>query len=482
MYTKEQEEAALKEYARLGSVHAVIQRLGYPSKSTLYRWYERRNAGFKNNHGRTAESPEKTDHKCNAPGHPRHPSAEFKYVVLRRCFELGEDVEYVSREIGYSRMSIYVWRRKYLKYGMIGLMSKKKSIPRQPLPSSDTTPQSEELQALREQIQDLQFEVDVLKETLAVLKKDPGVDLTALKNREKAVIIGALREKYALPMLLSYFHMARSSYYYQQAIMNKPDKYLPFRAQITSIFHENRGVYGYRRIHLALKRGGITLSEKIIRHIMKEEGLAVSVPKRAKYSSYLGEITPEVDNIVSRDFHAKQPYEKLLTDITEFALPDGKLYLSAMIDCFDGMVVGWTIGSRPNAALVNSMLDEVIAKLPDGCHPTVHSDRGCHYRWPGWIERMEEAGLTRSMSKKGCSPDNAACEGFFGRLKNEMFYGRSWIGKSLDAFAQDLDDYCKNRHPSPICTRFEHHLAGGLAPLSRTEAPRPYNWFSTAKL
>ena len=58
---------------------------------------------------------------------------------------------------------------------------------------------------------------------------------------------------------------------------------------------------------------------------MKEEGLAVSVPKRAKYSSYLGEITPEVDNIVSRDFHAKQPYEKLLTDITEFALPDGKL-------------------------------------------------------------------------------------------------------------------------------------------------------------
>ena len=122
MYTKEQEEAALKEYARLGSVHAVIQRLGYPSKSTLYRWYERRNAGFKNNHGRTAESPEKTDHKCNAPGHPRHPSAEFKYEVLRRCFELGEDVEYVSREIGYSRMSIYVWRRKYLKYGMIGLM------------------------------------------------------------------------------------------------------------------------------------------------------------------------------------------------------------------------------------------------------------------------------------------------------------------------------------------------------------------------
>ena len=121
-------------------------------------------------------------------------------------------------------MSIYTWRRKYLKYGMIGLMAKRKSIPRKPLPSDDPKPQSEEMQALREQVRYLQFEVDVWKETLAVLKKDPGVDLTALKNREKAVIIGALREKYALPMLLSYFHMAGSSYYYQQTVMHKPDK------------------------------------------------------------------------------------------------------------------------------------------------------------------------------------------------------------------------------------------------------------------
>lgn len=82
--------------------------------------------------------------------------------------------------------------------------------------------------------------------------------------------------------------------------MNKPDKYLPFRGQIISVFHENRGVYGYHRIHLALKIKGITLSEKVIRHMMKEEGLAALAPKRVKYSSYLGEITPEVDNNISR--------------------------------------------------------------------------------------------------------------------------------------------------------------------------------------
>lgn len=66
-------------------------------------------------------------------------------------------------------MSIYVWRRKYLKYGMVGLMVKRKSIPRKPLSPDDAKPQSEEMQALREQVWHLQFEVDVLKETLAVL-------------------------------------------------------------------------------------------------------------------------------------------------------------------------------------------------------------------------------------------------------------------------------------------------------------------------
>ena len=128
MYTKEQEEMALREYERLGSVTAVIQRLGYPSESTLYRWYERKKAGLENRHGQIAETTATMDHHCNTPGHPRHPSAEFKYEVLHRCFELGEDVEYVSKEIGYSRMSIYTWRRKYLKYGMVGLMAKRKSI------------------------------------------------------------------------------------------------------------------------------------------------------------------------------------------------------------------------------------------------------------------------------------------------------------------------------------------------------------------
>ena len=130
---------------------------------------------------------------------------------------------------------------------------------------------------------------------------------------------------------------------------------------------------------------------------------------------------------MNRDFYADRPNIKWLTDITEFAIPAGKVYLSPVIDCFDGMIVSRNVGTAPDSLLVNKMLEAAVSTLSPSEHPIVHTDRGSHYRWPGRIDRMNTAGLTRSMSKKGCSPDNAACEGFFGRLKNEMFYGRSWI-------------------------------------------------------
>ena len=126
---------------------------------------------------------------------------------------------------------------------------------------------------------------------------------------------------------------------------------------------------------------------------------------------------------------------------TSIVNPAGKVYLSPVIDCFDGMVVKWNVGTTPNSSLVNKMLEEAIGTLSSSEHPLIHTDRGCHYRWPGWIERMENAGLTRSMSKKGCSPDNAACEGFFCRLKNEMFSGRSWIDVSMEAFTDEINSY-----------------------------------------
>lgn len=242
--------------------------------------------------------------------------------------------------------------------------------------------------------------------------------MNAIRNCEKAEIIDALRKKYRLEGLLEILN--------RSTIIRQLSGSLPVQAgQIRSTAHRNPhafyavdGRYGYRRIHASLKNTGVVVSEKVVHRLMKEDGLQVQCVKQKKYSSYIGEIGPA---------------EKWLADITEFNIPTGKVYLSSMIDYFDGLVVSWSIGTSPSAELVNGMLDQGISRLHEE-YPIVHSDRGSYYRWAGWIERMKAAGLIRSMSKKGCSPDNSACEGFFGRLKNEMFYGHSWKDISVESF------------------------------------------------
>ena len=96
---------------------------------------------------------------------------------------------------------------------------------------------------------------------------------------------------------------------------------------------------------------GIILSEKIVRRLMKEEALIVRRPQKKKYNSYKGEISPDVPNLIKLKFHSNAPNEKWLTDITEFSLPTGKVYLSPIIDCFDGMPVSWSIGTSPDATI-----------------------------------------------------------------------------------------------------------------------------------
>lgn len=282
----------------------------------------------------------------------------------------------VSEEIGYSRASIYTWRKKYILKGATALMNASDD-PRGKLPEGESASFAE-MEKLKSQMQDMQLEIDILKETLEVLKKDPGVDMTTLRNHEKAVIVDALRNGYALPILLQKLKLSRSSCYYQRKQTLYPDKYEALRCHIKVLFATNSGRYGYRRIHTWLAREDIHISEKIVRRIMSESNLIVKGKrKNKKYNSYKGEITPAVPNVIERDFHADAPNRKWLTDITEFAIPAGKVYLSPIVDCLDGMLPIWKIGTVPDAALVNSMLDDAICTLNKNEHPLVHIDRGC---------------------------------------------------------------------------------------------------------
>ena len=174
---------------------------------------------------------------------------------------------------------------------------------------------------------------------------------------------------------------------------------------------------------------------------MGEQGLSPNRKKRAKYSSCLGELSPAVPNLLNRDFSAGRPFEKIATGITELAFSGGKACLSPAIDCFGGMPVAWTIGASPDSSLVNGMLCKASRLVPKGVRRVIRSDRGCHCRWPGWIGLMDKFGFVRSMSKKGCSPGNSACEGFFGAIKNEMFYNEGQSRMTVKEFIPYLENY-----------------------------------------
>ncbi|WP_034361474.1 IS3 family transposase, partial [Comamonas thiooxydans] len=316
--------------------------------------------------------------------------------VVQLCTRQSTAQE-IADKLGVCRGTLYNWKNQLL--GPCAPASMKHSPKRSPV--LDEAALRRQVESLRQDVRRLKIERELLKQAHEILKNGAGIDLHSLANKDKAVLVEALRGQYELPELLSLVGLARSSYFYHRARLKLADKYLDVRRSITEIFDNNYRCYGYRRVQASLLKECTGISEKVVRRLMKQEGLIVAKPKRRRYNSYLGEIGAAPQNLINRDFHAAAPNEKWLTDITEFQIPAGKVYLSPVIDCFDGLVVSWSIGTHPNANLVNTMLDAAIdAAQGSESRPVIHSDRGAHYRWPGWLSRIHDAKLIRSMSRK----------------------------------------------------------------------------------
>lgn len=473
-YTVQQIIAALKLYDKIKKVVPTVRQLGYPAAHTLYEWINQRKATNGKFPNLMPSGVKSINHKVKMD-HDGY-SAERKLQILKRCFEGTENIRDVAIEEGISRNIIYIWRKKYLKYGVFGLQQKKKKIKRTDSLETQVADEKNELKGqspktskassddialLKKQVKELQMKVDVMTEVFEILKKGKGTDIKALKNKEKYQIISALKNKYSILSLLKSLSMSKSSYYYVEQSRHKDDKYQSSRALLKETFIKNYECYGYRRLYTALKNAGHKLSEKVIRRLMKKEGIKIVKRKKKRFSSYLGELSPAVPNIVNRNFSASAPNEKWLTDISEFACSKGKLYLSIIRDCFNDEIVSYKIGDKPTATLANDTLTEAIKKLKrTDSRPIIHSDRGCHYRWPGWISLTNDNKLIRSMSKKGCSPDNAACEGFFGRMKTECFYNHSIEELSLDELKTYLSNYIQWYNNDRI-----KNTLGGLSPV-----------------
>ena len=232
--------------------------------------------------------------------------------------------------------------------------------------------------------------------------------------------------------------MPRSSYYYYVKQKQKPDKYAAIKENITAIYHENQGRYGYRRITMELHNRGYQVNHKTVQRLMKTLHLKCMI-RLKKYRSYKGEVGKIAPNILKRDFNTTAPNQKWTTDITEFALFGTKLYLSPILDMYNGEIISYEISDRPVLGQVLRMLDNAFAKIPDNTNLIFHSDQGWQYQHKTYRKRLKDKGIRQSMSRKGNCLDNAIMENFFGLLKSELLYLQKF--DSMEEFRLELEKY-----------------------------------------
>ena len=247
-----------------------------------------------------------------------------------------------------------------------------------------------------------------------------------------------LRQEFSLAILLDVAQLPRATFYYHLKRMKGVDKYELAKQEITAIYHENKGRYGYRRITMVLRDRELPLNHKTVQRLMKELGLICHV-RMKKYRSYKGEVGKVTPNLLNRDFHADRPNQKWVTDVTEFSLFGEKLYLSPILDLHSSDLVSYTISDRPVLSMVTTMLDKAFEKIPDGTDLILHSDQGWQYQHKQYQRMLREKGIRQSMSRKGNCLDNAVIENFFGVLKSELLYLQKF--SSMEHFKQELIEY-----------------------------------------
>ncbi len=258
--------------------------------------------------------------------------------------------------------------------------------------------------------------------------------------------------------LLKLIQLARSTFYYHEALLLVTDKYLHHKEHIKAIYNANGGLYGYRRITLELRNLGIGLNHKTVKRLMDSLGLK-SLVKVKKYVSYKGAVGRTAPNILKRKFKTKKPNTKWVTDVTEFNVAGEKLYLSPVLDLYNGEIIAYEIARRPVYEMVDSMVKKAFARLKSGDKVLLHSDQGWQYQMPTYRKTLKDHKVVQSMSRKGNCHDNAAMESFFGVLKSEMFHLQKFA--SFEALESCIGKYINyyNNH------RIKAKL-GGLSPVT----------------
>jgi putative transposase len=238
--------------------------------------------------------------------------------------------------------------------------------------------------------------------------------------------------------------LSRSTFYYRQKVASLADRHAATKVAIRTLFERHKGRYGYRRITAALHALGKTINHKTVQRLMSQMGLK-SLVRPKKYRSYKGAAGQVAPDLVQRRFCADAANRKWVTDVTEFSVAGEKLYLSPVMDLFNGEIIAFETARRPTFALVENMLAKATTKLAAGDRPILHSDQGWQYQMKAYQRQLGKHDIRQSMSRKGNCLDNAAIESFFAVLKSELFHPTKFVDvKSLQSAIAAYIHYYNN--------------------------------------
>ena len=225
--------------------------------------------------------------------------------------------------------------------------------------------------------------------------------------------------------------VTRQGFYKYLADKDRPWKYQDLADAMRVIASEDEcnDTYGRSRMYQALllkKPEGIRIpGERTVYRVMKEIGLSHRPKRKPNGITKADREARKSDDLLKRDFSSQEPLKKCVTDITEIKAKDGKLYVSAIFDCFDAAVLGLAMDTSMKAALCERTLDNAVRAYPGLQGAMIHSDRGAQYTSETYRRAVAKYGIRQSMNSAGgrCH-DNARCESMWARMKEELLYGR----------------------------------------------------------
>jgi len=189
--------------------------------------------------------------------------------------------------------------------------------------------------------------------------------------------------------------------------------------EIQQEFTAHQGRYGSPRLHAQLRDRGRSVARKRVARLMREAGLYAKRRRRRVLTTRRDPSHPVAPNLLNREFTASEPNKKWVTDITYIPTMQGWLYLSVILDLYSRMVVGWSMSGKCDEKLIETALEQALARRRPQIGLLHHSDRGSQYTSQAYQACLEQSGIQASMSRKGNCWDNAVMESFFGTVKEE---------------------------------------------------------------